>query len=147
MVFHGYTNKRHTLVNVSYAPSLDFNLYSLHDIQRTEANDQYDSCKWSPKKTSSPDCSAPHASSLSKVLYVKIFMYFKNAKSECLEAHGIPPAKSSSCVFMPISSCVPVIAAPVHTTIVPGSAQLPHVVAPAPPEAIHVCDSPARSPA
>lgn len=33
MVFHGYTNKHHTLVNVSYAPSLDFNLYSLHDDQ------------------------------------------------------------------------------------------------------------------
>lgn len=30
VIFHGYTEERHTLVDISYVPSLGFNLYSLY---------------------------------------------------------------------------------------------------------------------
>lgn len=35
VVFHEYTDERLTLVDVSYLPSLNFNLYLLHEVQRT----------------------------------------------------------------------------------------------------------------
>lgn len=35
MIFHGYTDERHTIVDLFYIPGLGFNLYSLHVIQRT----------------------------------------------------------------------------------------------------------------
>lgn len=35
VVFHGYTDERRTLVDVSYVPGLGFNLNTLHAVQRT----------------------------------------------------------------------------------------------------------------
>ena len=35
VIFHGKTDQRITLIDVAYVPSLGFNLYSLHTVQRT----------------------------------------------------------------------------------------------------------------
>ena len=35
VIFHGKTDQRITLIDVAYVPSLVFNLYSLHAVQRT----------------------------------------------------------------------------------------------------------------
>ena len=35
VIFHGKTDQRVTLIDVAYIPGLGFNLYSLHDVQRT----------------------------------------------------------------------------------------------------------------
>ena len=35
VIFHGQTDERITLIDVAYAPHLEFNLYSLHAVQRT----------------------------------------------------------------------------------------------------------------
>lgn len=36
VIFHEYTDERHTLVHLSFVPGLCFNLYSLHAFQRTQ---------------------------------------------------------------------------------------------------------------
>ena len=35
VIFHGKSDQRITLIDVAHAPDLGFNLYSLHDVQRT----------------------------------------------------------------------------------------------------------------
>lgn len=35
MIFHGYIDERHTVIDTSYVPGLGSNIYFLHVIQRT----------------------------------------------------------------------------------------------------------------
>ena len=36
VIFHGFTDQRITLIDVSYVPGSGFNLYSLHGVQKTQ---------------------------------------------------------------------------------------------------------------
>jgi len=152
MMFHGHTEVRHTLSDVSYVPELGFNLYSLHVVQRThvvmlDASGIHitgtgitfprgikRSCVWvsrlpprsilhHPVPPSQVSPSSSHVSDSSGVQCVDSSCYGMDHGGRRLEAQGHPPVQLPQAGYPPVAVPMPV---PIATAIAPAPAPAPH---------------------